>query len=591
MTTDIYSSSAQFFSQYFKDSKNERLQHYVALSYDRLQEGHIATNIDAKDLPQLAESEFVSTDVQQLDKPFLVHNNKFYMQRYFHYESQIVKGIVALRTEEKNLISSRISALKDQRAFIQTLFADFEESGSPQERVNWQLVAALNSAIRQFSIITGGPGTGKTTTVAKLLSLLFELDGELNVTLAAQTGKAAARLKESLNNSKNRLPIAEHIKEKFDEITPLTIHRLLGFVPNSIDFKYKASNPLHYDVVIIDESSMIDVPLLSKLFSAISPTTRLIFLGDRNQLASVEAGSIFGDLCKSAGEEINHFDESLISFFNAFSTKGQVPSTYQKATTGITDAICELKKSYRFTGDSGIGQFSKAILAEEQIHCRDCRESVERDGVCIRETLQEEEIKKYFDRFATYIQEKEVHAALQELNTIKVLCATRSGNRGVYELNKMIEKHLLDKGLLVDVNDFYEHRPILITQNDYNLGLFNGDIGICRKNEFGEMRVFFEDGEAASKLKEIVPSFIQNYETVFAMTIHKSQGSEFEHVVMVLPTSGMSDAVLTKELVYTGVTRGKKTVLIIGEETVINQAIQRPVERVSGIIERIHHEC
>ncbi len=579
--------SAEIFSSYFSDKDSALLQKYANDTFIRLQEGHIASNVNEADIKGLQQSKYVCDGITKTDKPFVLFNNKLYLQRYFLYETKIVDKIKGLQKQGETLFPIRKQELEIQKAFIQTLFADFESKGSPEEQINWQLTATLNSALQQFSIITGGPGTGKTTTVAKLLALLYTLNPDTKVTLVAQTGKASARLKESLNNSKKKLAVEENIKTKFDKIQPSTIHRLLGYIPNSIDFRHNSTNTLDYDVIIVDESSMIDVPLMAKLFDAVDINTRIILLGDKNQLASVEAGSIFGDLCKSTQEEMNLFTKERITFFNSFITDGQISTTYIDNTTRFSETICELKKSYRFAGEEGIGVFSKSILNGKSIDF-DTYKAIEKDeGVCIRKDLQTVEINHYLDKFESYIEEEDTLTALQKLNEVKLLCATRKSSYGVHELNLRVQQYLSEKGLINSTEDFYINRPILITKNDYNLGLYNGDIGICRKNKDNEIRIFFEHGENETGLKEIIPAFVQSFETVFAMTIHKSQGSEFNHVLIILPPEGKSEAIFTRELVYTGITRAKRTVLLITEETVLQQAIDTPVKRVSGIIERI----
>lgn len=579
--------SSETFSRYFNDTSVPELAEIVQKAFLRLQEGHIATILTDEETALLEPSRFVTKNTQNLDCPFIIHNNKFYFQRYFLYETQILHKIQKLYNKGKKQEEERKRQLEAQKSFIHSLFSDFVSEGPAPEHINWQMAAALNSMLEQFSIITGGPGTGKTTTVAKLLAVLYNNKPDIKVTLAAQTGKAAARLKESLNNSKKRLILPETIKRSFDKIQPVTIHRLLGYIPGSIDFKHNENNQLDFDVIIIDESSMIDVPLMAKLFNAIHEESRIILLGDKNQLASVEAGSIFGDLCKSIGDEINIFDDSRIETLNKFIETGKIDSNYSQNTPSIGNCIAELKKSYRFSGHTGIGQFAKEILIGNNIAVEQYSSLSEAEGVFIQPSHESAECEQYFSKFKDYITEKDISEALIKLNNVKILCATRNGINGVEEMNALVEKYLRNKKLIRTRNEFYKNRPILITKNDYSLGLYNGDVGICRENEEGQMRVYFEDSESENGLKAIIPSFIQSFETVYAMTIHKSQGSEFDHIVMTLPPSGKGEALLTRELVYTGITRGKQTVLLITDETVLNEAINTPVERVSGIIDRL----
>lgn len=576
---------SKVFSKYFVEGDN-KIKEYSDKLFARLMEGHIATEVELADVDDLKKSKYVSSNEGELNKPFVLFDQRLYLQRYFLYETKIVLKLKELFDFSSNQKESRKKKINVQKPLINQLF---QSQGS--DEIDWQMIAALNAAIEQFAIITGGPGTGKTTTVAKLLALLFASYGDLKVALAAQTGKAASRLKESLNQAKDRLAIDPQILESFDTIVPSTLHRLLGFVPQSIDFKHNQAKHLPYDVIIIDEASMIDVPLMAKLFDAIDVHTRLIFLGDRFQLASVEAGSIFGDLCKSAmifnGEtvDINCFDEEKIKFFNSFLKGGEINSSFVSHKGGIGNAVCELKKSYRFSAEKGIGLLAHKILMGESIDIDLYQVEPEDEGVFIRTGFQDEAFEKYLLFLKSYIQEEDVQKALQLFNQVKVLCAIREGDFGVNTLNKRIEDFLSIQKLIERNDEFYENRPILITKNDYNLGLYNGDVGICRKNKAGEMRAYFE--VEGGILKDFNPYFLSSNQTVFAMTIHKSQGSEFENVVLVLPNEEQGRELLTRELVYTAVTRAKKKVLMICSEEVLNQAVGVTVERVSGIIERV----
>lgn len=578
---------SEVFARYFKDPSVPELNGFVQLAFLRLQEGHIATALSEKDVAVLSKSRFVSTSENDLSKPFIVYKQKLYLQRYFLYETKILQKISALKAAGLSQLGLRQKALQSEAGFIKQLFAGYQSDGSAQASVNWQMLAALNSALEQFSIITGGPGTGKTTTVASLLALLYKLNPSLRVCLAAQTGKAASRLKESLTNSRSRLPVDEQIKQSFDSIQPLTIHRLLGFRPGSVDFKHCSGNTLEYDLIVIDESSMIDVPLMAKLFDAVGLSSRIVLLGDKNQLASVEAGSVFGDLCKSAGEELNMFTHERISILNSFIEEAPIPAKYATHETGILLNVCELKRSYRFNATEGIGLLAKQILNGEEIQFSKYADKTLDEGARISESILLGEMHSYFDKYKEYILEPDIAMALRIFNEVKVLCASRTGKHGLAEMNQMVEQYLHQKKLIRRTDDFYENRPVLITKNDYSLGLFNGDVGICRKNSGGEIRVYFEDSESETGLKEIIPSFMQSFETLYAMTIHKSQGSEFTHVLMLLPEKGNAESLLTRELVYTGVTRARKTVYVIAGFDVFQKAVDTPVERVSGVVGRL----
>lgn len=580
-TKDVHKQFANYF-------KNENLKPYLYLISKGLSEGHICLDINTIDFKELEEegfSKLISTEElrkQELVsegsdyKPLVLWKNKLYLQRYFAYETQVFEKIQNWIQTEKEWESVRMEELKKEKVRIEELFPS-----SSTNRVDWQLVAALTAVLNQFTIITGGPGTGKTTTVAKVLSVLYHLNPDLKVALAAPTGKAAARMAESLKNLQH---IDSDTKLHFESLEPSTIHRLLGYQKNSIYFKHNAENPIPHDLVIIDESSMIDIALFAKLVNSIRPETKIILLGDKDQLASVEAGSLFGDLCM-AQPKLNQFSSNRAEFFNQFisneNQKIPVENTQESGHLLFEHSV-ELQFSHRFSDDEGIGQLSKAILRNE-------KDSIlkffnNQDGRVEVDTNYSEEIFHDFIKgFEAYIREKDIKKAFEKLNQLRILCAIREGEEGIYTLNDRVQKFLQSKGLIHLDSPFYEHRPLIVNTNNYELGLFNGDIGIVRKDEEGVLKVWFEgaDGE----LKSILPAFIDSAETVFAMTIHKSQGSEFGKVMVVLPQSA-DIPLLTKELLYTAVTRAKEKVIIQGSKEGILACAERRVQRGSGIMDR-----
>ena len=582
-TKDVHKQFANYF-------KNENLKPYLYLLSKGLSEGHICLdikNIDAQELKKEGFTKLISAAelekqawVSQGDdyQPLVLWKDKLYLQRYYAYETQIFEKIQNWIHTENEGESQRMQELAKEKDRIKALFPP-----STTNRVDWQLVAALSAVLNQFTIITGGPGTGKTTTVAKVLSLLYHLNPELRVALAAPTGKAAARMAESLKNLQH---IDADIKARFENLEPSTIHRLLGYQKNSIYFKHNAENPIPYDLIIIDESSMIDIALFAKLVNSIRPETKIILLGDKDQLASVEAGSLFGDLCM-AQPKLNQFSSNRFEFFNSFiSNENQkIPvENKQEKDHLLFEHIVELKYSHRFSDDEGIGQFSKAILRNEQDSIRKFFKNQD-ERVEVDTDYSEEVFNTFIAGFEAYIREKDLKKAFEKLNQLRILCAIREGEEGIYSLNDRVQKFLQSKGLIHLDSPFYEHRPLIVTTNNYELGLFNGDIGIVRKDEEGELKVWFESADG--ELKSILPAFIDSAETVFAMTIHKSQGSEFGKVMVVLPKS-TDLPLLTKELLYTAVTRAKEKVIIQGSEEGILTCAERRVQRGSGIMDRFN---
>ena len=558
----------------------------------------------------LLKSPYVSQCADNV-QPFVLFHDRIYLQRYFMYETQIVESIgESMRLKKSESLACQkvegIDGLKRLREFVQDLFTgseDVDEGLAAEERVNWQLVAAITAIVRKFSIITGGPGTGKTTTVAKILAILYRMNPTLRVALAAPTGKAAARMVESLKSARENISVlTPQIKEQFDRIEAGTIHRLLGYIKGSPYFRHNVENPLEYDVVIVDESSMISAPLMAKLLTAVNPNNKVILLGDKNQLASVEAGSVFGDICLSLRGGVNHFSQSYVQFVNGFinADKGKIPSDFvmdQPMVNPLQENIVELKRSHRFKSNMGIGKFSKAIIMgnmevyDFSFHQKSHDMDKGNDGknnaqeyVLVEDNYQSPALYSLIDKYKTYILEKDIRKALHHLNDVRFLCAIREGKFGVNNYNNLIENYMERQGVLKPTVGFYENQPIMITQNDYSLDLFNGDVGLIRKDEDGNLKAWFEAPDGS--VKRIIPGFINSFETVFAMTIHKSQGSEFTSVAVVLPTDE-DVPILTRELLYTGVTRGKKEVVIFGSQKVIVGASNRQVARASGITERI----
>ncbi len=577
------------FSQFF--AKDKLLGHYPMSLLQRLDQGHICLPVPPEDKERLAESDFV-TQQEDEKQPFVLWKDKLYLERYFQYETQLVRAIEAFLESEQSELENRKAGLLAIRDTVENLFGPFKRLDGVE--VDWQKVGALNSVLRNFSIITGGPGTGKTTTVAKLLALLYVMYPDLKVALSAPTGKASQRMNESLQGAKEKLPVDDQVKQRFEEITPSTIHRLLGSKKDSIYFRHNAENQLPYDVIIVDESSMVDLPMMAKLVQAVNKKSRLILLGDKDQLASVEAGSVFGDLCLTQKETDNQFGPATLDFLNGFiSESAQQLDTKKyglKAEKAhlLAEHVVELKLSYRFSGGDGIGTFSRAVIAGEQPTEVGLNEKGE--GVVVSEDYEDKFYGELVKGYSAFLKEPDVAKALVKMNQVRVLCAMRKGAFGVEEYNRKIERFLRERSLLYPTQDFYHNQPIMVTSNDYTLGLFNGDVGLVRKDAQGNLKAYFEDNSAnedgQKKVKAVSPYLIKSWETTFAMTIHKSQGSEFSDVVVVLPDAEEVN-ILTCELLYTGVTRAKKRALVLGKKSVLLKAIEQKVERASGIEGRL----
>lgn len=590
---DVHQQFAEFF-------RSDELKPFAYLVSKRLAEGNICVDLDKLE-PTAEELLYLERFGWPLSKqhlysvpfvsvpggdrqPFVLHHERLYLQRYFAYETGIVESIKNLVHREDASRKERTESLLAHRGFIASLSAgDAGDDLSDEERVDWQQVAAVLGAINNFTIITGGPGTGKTTTVAKLLTILYTLQPSLKPALAAPTGKAAVRLAESLKASATHL--SDSMKDKLSNLKPTTIHRLLKPIPDSPYFRHDSSNPLVYDIVIVDEASMIDVALFAKLLSAIGPGTRIILLGDRDQLASVEAGSLLGDLCQ-VQQRMNALPSVTIGLVNQFipALKRQVSQAYRQSELQVLSGhIIELKRSHRFSGSGGIGRFSKAIISNETGQI-DSFIAHAGDGRVVVDTGYSDGLfDKFISGYAAYIQENDIAEALNKLNGLRVLCAVREGPHGLNAVNRKIESWLSANGLISNTAEFYAHRPVIITRNYPELNLFNGDVGIIRRDTSGVLKAWFEDSE--KNLKSVLPGFIPAVETVFAMTIHKSQGSEYARVMVVLPAAA-DQPLLTRELLYTAVTRAKDFVLLQASREVIYYTAGRSVQRASGIMDR-----
>ncbi|TGU74301.1 exodeoxyribonuclease V subunit alpha [Geomonas terrae] len=509
-------------------------------------------------------------------KPLILdHADRLYLQRYWRYENELAEAILK-RGEPAQFDRERL------KQGLARLFP-----ATPGE-TDWQRVAALAAVTRRFCVISGGPGTGKTSTVVKVLALLLEqaealgTGSALRIALAAPTGKAAARLKESIAAGLDK---AEQEVRGLIPEDVFTLHRLLGYLKGSSGFRHNSENPLPYDVVIVDEASMVSLPLMAKLLCALRRDTRLILLGDRDQLASVEAGAVLGDMCDTGA--VHGFSPE----FDALTAEvaGDAVSV-QPGLGPLGDAVVLLKKSYRFSSTGGIGKIGTLVNAGDAVAAL---------AACLDPALPEVSLaslppaggladalaKRITDGYAEYLHEQSPEGAFAKFSRFRILCAMRSGPYGVEAVNQLVRQRLAQAGLIHPHGRWYAGQPVMISKNDYNLGLFNGDVGLILPDaeSGGELRAFFPSGSGG--MRKVLSLRLPEYECAFAMTVHKSQGSEFDRVLLVLPDRDTS--VLTRELLYTAITRAKSSAEILATEDLFLSTVERRVIRRSGLRERL----
>ncbi|HSV80510.1 MAG TPA: exodeoxyribonuclease V subunit alpha [Ramlibacter sp.] len=552
------------------------------------------------------------------DTPLVLAGPRLYLRRYWQHE-QSVREAVRQRWQPAALSVERSDRMREALA---ALFPAHRNAAAP----DWQKVACALAARARFAVITGGPGTGKTTTVVKLLALLqhLALHGEtggrrLRIRLAAPTGKAAARLNESIAKAVQNLPLgdlpdAQGLRAAIPvEVT--TVHRLLGTIPGTRRFRHDARQPLPLDVLVLDEASMLDLEMMAAVVAALPAQARLVLLGDKDQLASVEAGGVLGELCRRADQ--GHYRDDTCDWIAAV-TGERIPDELRDAAGEPLDqCVVKLRHSYRFDAGSGIGQLAAAVNEGDVARVREIRKRgranlawvpVGANEAALRALVLDGGVDALLRGFgpAGYRGYLEVvrqqrpdaaaaredfdgwaRAVLKAYGEFQLLCAVRQGPWGVERLNERIAALLHAEGLLPAASGWYLGRPVLVTQNDYTTGLMNGDVGVTLAlpvDGGGWLpRVAFPAGDG--DIRWVLPSRLRHVETVFAMTVHKSQGSEFDHAALVIPD--LRSRVLTRELVYTGITRARHwfTVALAGEDgSVLEEAIRRRTLRSGGLI-------
>ena len=582
-----------------------------------------------------------------LTTPLVLNDSRLYLRRFWRYEQRIAEGIHSRLALPSPLADPNAAATDTLRHTLTILFGQHTD-------VDYQQLACALAARNRFAVITGGPGTGKTTTVVRLLAALQavagnspERDGrKYRIRLAAPTGKAAARLNESIGGAIRNLPLEQLPGQVTPEDIPsqvTTLHRLLGSRPDTRQFRHHSDNPLLVDILVIDEASMVDVDLMASVFDALPASAQLILLGDKDQLASVDAGAVLGELCQRASE--GHYTPDTADWLSAV-TGQQLPEALQDENgLPLDQAVAMLRKSFRFDGSSGIGRLAESVNTNtlDSTMLAACRDGAFADVIwlngghprpdrdqtlaLIRDHAVDGSPQAFqnqgqgrpgrdgpmpapvgYEHYLSLLQNPDAKTdytrddwdqlardLLERFAEFQILCALRRGPFGVESINELITRQLHERKLISADKVWYSGRPVLVTGNDYNLGLMNGDIGITVEVPWDRdpqgrpkftPRVAFPAADNGSAIRWISPSRLQQVETVYAMTVHKSQGSEFAHTCLVLPDR--LSPVMTRELVYTGITRARNWFsLITGDAGVFTDSVQQQVVRASGLAQRL----
>lgn len=544
---------ATFIAQFGGDQ--ERVPLAAAVLSRAVREGHICWPIDQRpaDLldnegsgsfewpsarqwqATLAASDAVGSPDET--KPLVLDSKgRLYLRRYWDYQSRLAQALREKVDQNRAKASSQTDT-QDQ---------------------------AIEFAVaNRLTIISGGPGTGKTTTVLQILRRLLEQPGieRLRIALATPTGKAAARLEDTIRNGLTRLECPESIKDRIPRQAS-TIHRLLGSRGNSVYFRHDNRNPLPIDLLVIDEASMVALPLLCKVFDALPTHSRIILLGDHEQLASVEPGAVLADMVES----------------------GATPGS------PLSNAVVTLTTNYRFGSESGVHHLCNAIRKGQIPEATGVLRKGTHPDLVSREIHDVSELstslaKTVLTGFTGLTEVTEPAHALATLERFRVLTALRRGRFGVEGLNREIERILSEAELIPDsANAYYRGKPILITQNDHQLQLYNGDVGVLLPDPAvtklpEQLWAWFVGRD--NEPRRFAPARLPEHETAYAMTVHKSQGSEFERVLFILPDT--DSPVLTRELIYTGLTRARTQVEFWWNEDIFSAAVARRAERFSGL--------
>jgi exodeoxyribonuclease V alpha subunit len=531
-----------------------------------------------------------------LGQPLVLEHGRLYLRRFWRDERGIARLIGARAARRRAVDATRVKTLLDQ------LFMQAQDDVGP----DWQKIACAIAARSDVSIITGGPGTGKTYTVARLLALLHALSPHpegLRFALAAPSGKAAVRLKQSIDEALQGLAAKSGADIDVNQLmamlpTARTLHSLLGADPATRTVRHHANNPLDVDILVVDEASMVHLEMMADLLEALPPHAMLVLLGDKDQLSSVEAGAVLGDLCE--GAEHGCYDPETADYV-LHACGEQLPAHMVTAGTALAQSTVMLRKSRRFGG--AIGQLALAVNANHATLAEKILADASQAEVTWVDGARQGDVLNLAVKgragaeggYASYLKlaktrparadedghTRWVKSVLQAFDQFRVLCAVRQGDWGVEGINEAIEQRLVRDRLIARTGEWYVGRPVMVTHNDYTVGVFNGDVGITLPDasDEGRLRVYFQSGD---RISGVLPTRLPHIETAYAMTVHKVQGSEFAHTALVLPNN--PSAVVVRELIYTGITRARQRfTLLTPNAQSFGDGIRRQTKRASGL--------
>jgi exodeoxyribonuclease V alpha subunit len=538
---------------------------------------------DAAPLPWPVPQDWVARCAASplLGGPLRMLGSQIWLARYWDQEEQVARELLERCTSRPDDLNPAI--------LNQGLTRLFPAASDEDQRI-----AAAVCALSRVSVLAGGPGTGKTTTVSRLLALLREQDPQCRIALAAPTGKAAARLEQAVRSSTDALPFED--KSRLGELSATTLHRLLGWRPEARSrFRHDRTNRLPMEVVVVDEASMVSLTMMARLLEALRPATRLVLVGDPDQLASVEAGAVLGDLVDKAVLDLRtpRFAEALHTVLPkiAFQQRPVSPAAL------VRDGVAILSTNRRFPPESGIARLATAVqegrgrdalevlrsgrpdvelvgvddaayLSSEQL--TEVRAEVQECGVALLEAAERSDAAAASD-------------ALEALDRHRLLCAHRRGLRGVRYWSGLVARWISEAHPVVPRADGrYAGEPLLVTTNDYDIGLYNGDTGVVVNDGHGGLIAAFGRGGEPIRVPLARLGAVR---PLHAMTVHRSQGSQFKRITVLLPPTG--SPLGTRETLYTAVTRAEEHVRVIGSAEALVAAVGHPAARATGLRQRL----